>query len=1160
MSDTPKYWTGLEELHQTPEFIKNRNDEFPGNESVDEFLGNSGINDIKTGRRDFLKFLGFSVAAATLAACESPAIKSIPYVIKPEDVTPGVANWYATTFYDGNDYASVLVKTREARPIHIKANKDFGFTKGGINPRITASVLPLYDSERLQAPYINGAKSTWDAFDGEIAGKLDMIAGKGGNIVLLTSTIISPSLLMAIEAFRLRYGADPIMTAAPSNTETVASDSTAVAPAPVPVTADTVASDSTATAAATAEPAAPGKARVQHVQYDAVSYSAIRKANKKTFGMNFIPVYDFSKAEVIVSVSADFLANWLNSTSYAAQYAAGRNPDGGKMSKHFQFETIMSLSGANADIRRRIKPSQQGLVVAALFDAVGGNSGVDTSSLDAHILDAIAEAGAQLKASKGKGIVVAGDNDENIQILVNAINQTLGNYSKDGAIDHTRTLNMFAADDTEVEKIMKAAAGEGDKIDALIICGVNPVYSLPGGQAFGDALAGIELTVCVSQYMDETATKCKYVGAENHYLESWGDMNPASGHYAMAQPLIRPLYDTASFLECVLVWGGNGKRAGKSEKGVTEHQYIRSIWEKFGYPTRKDEYAVFEDYWNWSVHNGSSTIEERITTSEFNTSAVSAASTALKKAKTTGNWEVVVYQKPGMGAGNHANNPWLQEMPDPITKVTWDNYIAMAPRDMEKLGFRTYIGQQDPASVAIVKAGGVDLQLPVIAQPGQAEGTLAIALGYGRGENNEKIGKSCYQTGEYGDYLQDENGKKVPIGKNAFRVTSFKDGLIKYDVLDGDITGTEESYYVASSQTHHTVMGRDSIIRETTLSFFNNGSKETIFDEEKKAWQEGYNPTHTLPVHEDVNEDGHIDSRDRKPLAAFDLWDEHPVEKVGHRWGMTVDLSTCIGCGSCLIACQSENNVPVVGKDEILRVRDMFWLRLDRYYSSDQESLIGKRNEEWSYKAMERPEDNPKVVFMPLMCQHCNHAPCETVCPVIATAHSNEGLNQMAYNRCIGTRYCANNCPYKVRRFNWFNYPDYKKFTAANPAQDHMQRMVLNPDVTVRTRGVMEKCSMCVQRIQDGKLKAKVEGRTLVDGDAVTACADACPTDALIFGDLNDMVDERGTAGSRVHHSAKSARSYHLLEEIGTRPNIFYKVKVRNIEIAEKPAEKHDHA
>ena len=454
-------------------------------------------------------------------------------------------------------------------------------------------------------------------------------------------------------------------------------------------------------------------------------------------------------------------------------------------------------------------------------------------------------------------------------------------------------------------------------------------------------------------------------------------------------------------------------------------------------------------------------------------------------------------------------------MPDPITKATWDNYITMNPSEM-KGKYATTFDQENGLNMATVTVNGQSITLPVYPSPGQAPKTIGIAVGYGRGEGNEEIGKSAYQTKQYGGFELDEKGNRLPIGKNAYRFMNWNNGSYAYDVV-GSVAKVDGIYPIAATQIHHTVMGRNSIVKETTLDIYNKFESEI------------YNEPHMLHTHEGA-----------VPIKEFDLWDAHPVENIGHRWGMTIDLSNCIGCGSCLIACQSENNVPVVGKDEVRRGREMHWLRIDRYFASDEEAAVGTRKGELNYSKAEIAAVNPKVIHMPMLCHHCNHAPCETVCPVAATTHSNEGLNQMTYNRCIGTRYCANNCPYKVRRFNWFNYPSYKKFTEVNPAQDDLGRMVLNPDVTVRTRGVMEKCSLCVQRIQAGKLVAKKEARPVVDGDVVTACQDACPTNAIIVGDWNDV-------NSNIRKSADDKkRSYQALEEVGVKPNIWYKVKVRN--------------
>lgn len=1113
MSTNKQYWKGIEELENTPEFLKNRDNEFAEELPIDAFLGDEKLKESSTSRRDFLKFLGFSVTAATLAACEAPVIKSIPYVTKPEDVTPGEATWYASTYYDGNDFANVLVKTREGRPIFIKANRKHGITPGATNSRVTASVLSLYDSARLTGPMMDGKASDWSTVDAEISAKLKSIAAAGGEVRILTGTVISPSTQSII--------ADLISTLNGGK----ASSSTMAALAN---TADSTAA--TAVVAAPAEGEATASGNVRHIQYDAISYSAIREANKASFNLAVIPDYDFSKAKTIVSISADFLANWLLHNEYVSQYAQNRRPENDWMSRHFQFESILSVTGSNADVRVPIKPSQEGMVAAALYQHITGTKLVEVS---AELLESTKAAADELLKNAGASLVVAGSNDTNVQTIVNAINEKLGNYAT--VINLNNPVNAFAANDLQVEELVKEVTS--GKIKAILIDGqVNPVYSHKDGKAFGEALSKMDLSVSFALVADETASKCKFICPDHHYLESWNDLNPKANHYAIAQPAIRPLHETRNMQESMLVFAGLANRGSKDSD--TYYNVIRKNWEIYGFPTQT-EIATFEDYWNWNVHNGSGNMAHKPASQVAFAGDLNKAAAEIKKIS-GGEFEVVFYQNAGMGNGAHAANPWLQELPDPITKVTWDNYITMSPSDMEGK-YNTKIGQEWPADVATVKVEGLgEITLPVYPQPGQARGTVGIALGYGRGANGENIGKAAFQYGPYGEELIQADGNPVTVGKNVYPFVALTGGTYSYRAYNVSISATGEKYPIACTQTHQTVMGRDSVVKETTFNIFKSGDKNL------------YNKPKTIAYHENGKQ---VD----KPVGELGLWNEHPVEHIGHRWGMSIDLNTCIGCGNCIVACNAENNVPVVGKDEVRRGREMHWMRLDRYYSSDMTKAKAKEEGVGAismYGQMEDPSDNPEVVFMPMMCHHCNHAPCETVCPVAATTHSNEGLNQMAYNRCIGTRYCANNCPYKVRRFNWFNYPSYKKFTGFNPAQSDMGRLVLNPDVVVRTRGVMEKCSMCVQRIQAGKLDAKKEGRKLVDGDAVTACAEACPTHAITFGDWNDTE-------SQIRKVSEADRSYQALEEVGVKPNIWYQVKVRNIEgapvAADHKEEEHSH-
>jgi len=1057
MTNERKYWKGIEELQETESFQKSKSVEFPEQNNLESMLADDELNESSTGRRDFLKFLGFSVVAATVAACEAPVIKAVPYVMKPENIVPGMATWYASTYYDGSSYASVLVKTREGRPIFVKGNKDFGLSKGVVNAQIIASVLGLYDSERLQGPMKKGKPAKWSSVDNDITKAL--AAAK--SVALISNTVISPSLSSSIEALKSSISGT-----------------------------------------------------FEHIQYDPISYSAIRRANELNFGKSIIPSYDFSKAKTIVSFGADFLSTWLMPTVFSCQYGEKRNPDGKWMSKHFQFEAIMSVTGSNADYRAMTKPSEEESVLRYILAKLNKK----TASISKSLKSTADAAVKSLKESGKESLVVCGTNNTGIQQLVNEINNLLG--ANGTTIDLYNELNLFQSEEAKMLDFVDSMA-KGNKPDVVLFYNSNPVYSLPNGADFAKELKKVKTSVSMNSHGDETSSLCTFMCPAHHSLETWSDFNAKTNHYALAQPMITPLHNTASPIESFMVWSGQALREGKSSTVAYE-----KIKETFSELSGGD--------FDLAVHNScidipSSTIEERLA---FSNVAIS------KTPKYDKGLELVTYQKTAIGNGNQANNPWLQEMPDPISKVTWDNYITMNPVEMTEAGYATTFDQENGLSMATISSNGVKFTLPIYPSPGQALGTVGVALGYGRGGNGEKIGKAAYQTKEYGGYHLNEKGHPKPIGENAFRMLSAVSNEFTYS-NSGKITKIEGEYIIAATQIHHTVMARHSIVRETTKSIYDSQDKES------------YNPTHTLQT---IDENGH---HVEKPVGEFDLWDEHPVENIGHRWAMSIDLNACFGCGACLIACQAENNVPVVGKDEVRRGREMHWLRLDRYYASDEEATVGTRKDKdtFSYSKAEIAAANPKVVHMPMMCQHCNHAPCETVCPVAATTHSNEGLNQMTYNRCIGTRYCANNCPYKVRRFNWFNYPSYKKFTEINPAQDDLGRMVLNPDVTVRTRGVMEKCSMCVQNIQAAKLTAKKEGRPVVDGDVNSVCGDSCPAGAITFGDWNDI-------NSNIRKSSEDKRSYQALEEVGVKPNVWYKVKVRNEEndlLAKLQEEKEDH-
>ncbi len=1055
MADNKIYWSGLEELDRTPEFERIESQEFPAERPVDAFLSDDRLQRANTGRRDFLKFMGFSVTAATLAACETPVVKSIPYTNKPEEITPGVANFYASTFYDGHDFVNVLVKTREGRPIFVKSNTETGY--GRVNARVNASVLGLYDSARLRAPQLNGEATSWEVLDAAVRKGLE----GNGRKVLLTGTVMSPSQQRAIATLVEAAG-------------------------------------------------------VEHVQCDAVSYGAVVAAAEQDFGRRVFPSYQFAKAETVVSLNADFLGTWGDSVWYTAEWAKTRRPEQGAMSRLHAFESGMSLTGSNADRRTRVKPSQQGNVAAALLNEINGQGHV--AGLDEAVLAAVKSAAADLKSAGAKGLVVAGDNDLATQGIVNAINQALGALGTTVEIHAKASLHQ--GDDAAFAQLVEDM--QGGRVSALIVDGINPAYHGADAEGFKAGLEKVAFSVSTALYADETASRCKAIAPNHHWLESWNDLQIDPSRIDIAQPTIKPLYDTRHVTESLVAWAG---------QSVDAYTFIRQT-----HSAAYTAEAMYTDQnWNTGVHNGFLAVEAAEETVPAYLGTALAGALAEVKGRKGGGFELALYRKTAMGDGQQAANPMLQETPDPITKTTWDNYVTMAVSDMKEMGLNTYIAQEDPASVVRVTVGDLSVELPAFPQPGQAPGTVGIALGYGRGADGEAIGRAAFQVDGSGDHMMDAEGNLVPIGANAFPMATLRNGAPDYNAYDVTVEGTGGTYPLACTQIQHTYMGRDSVVKETT---FDSYLAESGADRGQASW----NKTIGLNVHDDINGDGEINALDKKAAGEFDLWHEHAVDGVGHRWGMAIDLTSCIGCSACVTACHIENNVPVVGKDEVRRHRDMHWMRIDRFYASEWDMERGEEEGLGvisTYGKMEEPGSNPQTVHMPMMCQHCNHAPCETVCPVAATTHSNEGVNQMTYNRCIGTRYCANNCPFKVRRFNWFHYPGYDKFQNFNPAQDAIQRMVLNPDVVVRSRGVMEKCSLCVQRTQSAKLEAKKAGAPLEDGAVLTACAEACPTNAITFGDLNDT-------NSEVRATYDNNRTYHALEEVGIQPNVAYLTKVRN--------------
>ena len=1027
MASNKKYWQSVEELEENSSIVDTlRQNEFVEEIPTDDFLGDKkSLEESSTTRRDFLKYVGFSTAAATLASCEGPVRKAIPYVVKPNNIIPGVADYYATTIADGFDFANILVKVREGRPIKIEPNKD---ANGSTNARVQASVLSLYDSLRLKNPKTkDGTSISWADVDVKIGEELIKIKGEGKAIAFLTSTNASPTTASLIAEFGESFG------------------------------------------------------NVQHVIYDSVSESAAIDAYEAMYGSRALPLYDFSKANAIVSVGADFLGDWQGG-NFESGYAKGRIPHKGKMSYHTQFESNMTLTGANADKRVMVKPSAQHTILADLYNALVNGA----SAKDANVANAV----KQIKKAGSNAVVVTGIQDKNAQILALAINNAIGSQ----VINTSVTNNTRQGNDADVAQLI--ADMKSGKVGAVIINNSNPVYTLPNSADFVEGLSKVDLSVSFTTADNETANAVDYALATPHYLESWGTVEMKKGHVSLMQPTIQPLFDTRQFEDCLLKWNGSSQKY---------YDYIKSSFSGLG----------ADKSFSQALHDGNFSVS---TGAEVSTSDVDMASAYRSVAAAKGNGlELQLYTKTGLGDGQQANNPWLQELPDPITRTTWDNYLTVSQADASELGIKNWNVADGGLNGSLVEltANGVNVTLPALIQPGQAVGSVGLALGYGR-----KAGMK----------------EEMQTGKNAYHF--YKNFNTSQSGATVKLVGGEHKF--ACTQLQNTMMGRGDIVKETTLATYNDHSLDP-----KHTW----NPVPVVSYkHQEVE------------ATTIDLWDEFD-RSVGHHFNLSIDLNGCTGCGACVVACHAENNVAVVGKEEIRKSRDMHWLRIDRYYSSEESFKgdletkanikgLGAGNHFFgdgegtgslaSFNRMEDASANPQVVFQPIMCQHCNHAPCETVCPVAATSHSRQGQNHMAYNRCVGTRYCANNCPYKVRRFNWFDYANNAEFDFN--MNDDLGKMVLNPDVTVRTRGVMEKCSMCIQMTQASILKAKKEGRPVKDEEFQTACSNACSTGAMVFGDINDKESE-------IYKLKNDDRSYHLLEHIGTKPNVVYQVKVRNTEV-----------
>ncbi len=992
-----RYWMSLEHYEQDPEFMAKAEQEFASSPLREE-------KEEGWARREFMKLMGASVALTTASCIRRPVQKIVPYNKQPEDVTFGVYNHYTSTVRDGLESVGVLVRTRDGRPLKIEGNPDNPLQMGATTARVQASILSLYDPDRLRGPRKNlfnekrSNKDTisvsWDGADSTLVEQL-----KKGDVALLTGSTDSLTLKTALKDFCEGF-------------------------------------------------------KAKHFVFDPIGYQDILDGQKESFGNESLPYYSLEKAKVIVSIDADFLGSWMMPGTHSKQFGRGRK-DIKNMSRLVVFDSNYSLTGANADIRYRIKPSQQLPIALALITELGGELPASLKSAANQAIQSnegtfsredIKSLAKTLTENRGEAVVLSGgtvtqtENAASLQIAVNYLNHLIGAVGK---TVFPGAMGVNLGSEGSLGELI-AGCTEG-KYKTLIIHGTNPMYALPHAD-WATILKPVEMIVTTSTIMDEVADHSHLILPASHPCETWSDAEPVAGLHFLHQPTIREMYDTRSIVLSLMSWcyiAKVGPSRIQSDDIDTDYKYQRLIWKDSIY-SRMGGGLGFEDFWSQALQKGYVGQVDPRSSSSFSDSSVSKIKMS-EPSTASGGFELVLYPTVQMGDGQNTNNSWLWELPDPVTKIVWDNYVSLSPAKAKQMNLQE-------GSVAEIQVAAIKMKLPVHIQPGLHDGVAAVAIGYGR----EKGGRIA--SGQ---------------GKNAYAMVGWQERPVMSGAAVTVTAVAGEKNELANVQGHHSMEGRQIVVEATVAEYSKNPGANI---QKHKIWN---------------------------------LWPGHAYN--GHKWAMSVDLNSCTGCSACTVACQSENNIPVVGKKYVIQGREMHWIRVDRYYTGSPE--------------------NAETVFQPVMCQHCDNAPCETVCPILATTHGDEGTNDMTYNRCVGTRYCSNNCPYKVRRFNYFN------FTGKT---EKPLTLAYNPDVTVRSRGVMEKCTFCIQRIKAGKNKAKLAGVPLKDGDIKTACQTACPTEAIVFGDMNDPE-------SKVAQVFKAEpRAYALLEEWHAAPSVRYLSKIRN--------------
>jgi molybdopterin-containing oxidoreductase family iron-sulfur binding subunit len=935
-------------------------------------------------RRGFLKLMGASLALAGLTACTGqPDERIVPYVKAPEEIVPGKPLYFATAMPFLGSAIGLLVESNMGRPTKVEGNPKHPASLGATDVFAQASILTLYDPDRSQVVTKAGSISSWNGFAAALQAELEQQQGRrGAGLRILTETVTSPTLAAQLRALLGKF------------------------------------------------PAAKWH------QYEPTARDNARLGARLAFGQFVETHYRLEKADVILALDADFLGAGPGTVRYAHDFAERRKPQGRdpRMNRLYVVESLPTGTGTMADHRLALRAGEiEGFAraVAQGVGAVTASAGTPPSGRQAEWIAAVVR---DLQGHRGASLVVAGDGQPPaVHVLAHAMNDALGNIG--ATVIHTDPVEANPVDQRESLRDL-ARDIETGQVDALIILGGNPAFTAPADLHFAERLAKVQFRVYLGLYDDETARLCDWHIPEAHYLEAWGDTRAYDGTATIIQPLIAPLYGGKSAHELLAAILG--------ESGRTGYEIVRDFW-RSQHPLKD-----FELFWRTALHEGviegtalppkSLTVKKGIGETE----KPGAGETSAKATDAAG-LEIVFRPDPTIWDGRFANNGWLQELPKPLTKLTWDNAALLSPATAQRLGLST-------GEVIELQHGGRAVRAPVWITPGQAMDSVTVHLGYGR-----------TRAGRVG----------TGIGFNPYSLRTaaapwFAPGLA--------IRKTGAQYPLVSTQGHNSMEGRN-LIRGGTLEEYQK------------------NPEFAREMGEE-------------PPPNLSLYPGFKYE--GYAWGMAIDLNACTGCNACILACQSENNSPIVGKDQVSRGREMHWLRIDRYYVGSPES--------------------PQIHHQPVMCQHCENAPCEAVCPVAATNHSAEGLNDMVYNRCVGTRYCSNNCPYKVRRFNFLAFQDFN-----TPSL----KLMRNPNVTVRSRGVMEKCTYCVQRINAAKIEAEMADRPVRDGEILTACQQACPAQAIVFGNINDP-------GSRVSKLKAEPRNYGLLADLNTRPRTSYLARVKN--------------